>query len=182
MNSQLVLLNNQAPNLQFDIKYATTNNFIGKKLYEKPLAYLHKNVVPDFIAACKEFEKLGFGVKIWDAYRPLSVTQVMWDITPENKKQYVANPTVGSVHNRGCAIDMTLYDLATSQELVMPTGFDDFTEKAHANANDIDSKAAQNRNLLIKVMKKHDFEVHPKEWWHFNWHKSQEYPVLNNAL
>lgn len=182
MNNSLVLLSNQAPNLQLEIKYATTDNFTGQKLYKKPLAYLHKDVLPDFIAACKDFERLGFGVKVWDAYRPLSVTQTMWDVTPDNKKQYVADPAKGSMHNRGCAIDMTLYDLATNQELVMPTEFDDFTEKAHAKANILDARVAKNRDLLIEVMTKHNFEVHPNEWWHFNRHRFDNYTLFTDTF
>lgn len=182
MNNSLVLLGNQAPNLLLDIKYSNTENFTGQQLYKKPLAYLHGDVVPDFIAACEEFEGLGFGVKVWDAYRPFSVTQKMWDITPDNKKQYVADPAKGSMHNRGCAIDMTLYNLATDQELQMPTSFDDFTEKAHANADIADEEAAKNRDLLIKVMKRHNFEVHPNEWWHFNWTQAKKYPIFNDEF
>jgi len=182
MYKNLIQVTNQAKNLLLDIKYATTDNFTGRRLYKKPLAYLHKDVLPDFVAACEEFERLGFGVKVWDAYRPFSVTQKMWDITPESKKQYVADPAKGSVHNRGCAIDMTLYDIKTGKDLKMPTSFDDFSKRAHANADITDKNAAKNRDLLIKVMQNNHFIVEPNEWWHFNWQTYQEYSVLNDAF
>lgn len=178
-NNNLLSLKNVVDNIVVDCKYATTDNFTGQKLYKKPLAYLHKDILPDFVAACRDFESLGLGIKIWDAYRPLAVTQKMWDITPNDKKKFVADPNVGSVHNKGCAVDITLYDLATGKELYMPTSFDDFTEKAYPNCQDLPEEAIKNRELLIKLMTKHNFEVDSNEWWHFNWYKYRDCPLLD---
>ena len=110
MNGNLASLSQVSDNITLDCKYATHDNFTGQKLYKNSNLYLHKDVLSDFIAAAKELKSLGYGIKVWDAYRPLAVTQKMWDITPDDKKNFVANPSIGSIHNKGCAVDITLYD------------------------------------------------------------------------
>lgn len=164
-----------------DIRYATTNNFTGKKIYHSPGAFLHKNVAEKLSAAQKDLKPLGLGIKIWDAYRPHSAQWTLWNAvtTEQQEKGYVGNPRKGSNHNRGAAVDITLITLHDNKEVVMPTEFDDFTLKAAANYKDALPEAIKNRDLLITTMKNHGFSVAKNEWWHFNAVDCGNYPVLD---
>ncbi len=148
-----------------DIVYATTNNFTHSILYKKPELYLRLQAVNALKQVYEELKLKGIGIKIFDAYRPYSVTEKMWEIVPDDR--YAANPAKGSGHNRGTAIDLTLVDLKTMKELQMPTLFDDFTEKAHHNYMALDSIVLANRTLLRSTMEKYGFVVLATEWWHY---------------
>ncbi len=179
----LVDISKAIPDILLDIRYATTNNFLGFPVYAKPACYLHKNVADALIAVQKELSSVGLGLKIFDGYRPLSVQQVMWDAVQDER--YVSNPAKNKGrHTRGTAVDLTLVN-REGVELEMPTPFDDFTEKAHSNYSDLPETALQNRALLAEVMKRHGFQQLPTEWWHFDfegWRDDSKFPPLDIAL
>jgi D-alanyl-D-alanine dipeptidase len=164
-----------------DIRYATTNNFTGKQIYTTPGAFLHKNVAEKLSAVQKDLKPCGLGIKIWDAYRPHSAQWTLWNAVSQDlrDKHYVGNPNKGSNHNRGAAVDITLITLNDCKEVVMPTGFDDFTPQASWNSQDASQEAIKNRDLLITTMHKHGFVVAKNEWWHFNSLDCGNYPVLD---
>ena len=162
-------------NILIDLKYATTNNFTHQKVYPTDICVLRLSTAEKLAKANAEFEKMGYRIKIWDAYRPLSVQKIFWSIEPNAK--YVANPaTGGSIHNRGCAVDITLVD-KDGNDLSMPSGFDDFTEKAYPSNPDMSSEARANLDILTKVMTENGFVTITTEWWHFEDSNKNKYPV-----
>lgn len=165
--------------IKLDIRYATTNNFAGTKVYEEARAFLQRPAAVALAEVNKELRQLGYGLMVFDGYRPWSVTKYFWDITPENQKAYVADPKKGSVHNRGCAVDLTLYNLATGEQVDMPSGYDEMNEKAHPDyAGGTDVQRA-NRDLLISKMQAHGFTVYPVEWWHFDYKDTRHYRITD---
>lgn len=163
---QLVNLKNYIPNVKFDFRYADTQNFTHQKLYKKPAAFLRIDAAKKLQNAAFELEKIGLGFIIFDAYRPYSVTKKMWQIVPN--EDYAANPAKGSGHNRGAAIDLTLYNLQTGEVLTMPTPFDEFSEKAHHNYDQLDEYILKNREILKTVMTNNGFVALNTEWWHYS--------------
>ena len=162
-----------------DIKYATEDNFTNKKIYTLPLCLINKNTAKKLIAANNEFKNLGYRIKVFDAYRPQSAQQVLWDAAED--KSYVANPKNGSKHNRGAAVDVTLVD-GEGQELGMPSGYDEFSERAHLKFNKCDEELIKNRELLGNIMVKHGFKRISTEWWHFDDTDALKYPLLDIAF
>ena len=160
-----------------DIRYATTQNFTRKVVYARAECYLMEPAARTLAAAQQEFCRIGFSLKVFDGYRPLSVQKIFWDLVPN--EQYVANPAKGSRHNRGCAIDVTLIDAVTKKELDMGTDFDDFTEKAHRDFIGLSEEAIANRKLLESIMHKHGFIGWHAEWWHFDFKDWEHYPILD---
>lgn len=159
------------PTIKLDIRYATTNNFTGKQVYESARCFLCASTAQKIAAVQAELATMGLGLKIWDGYRPLSVQKIFWKLIPDER--YVANPSKGSRHNRGTAVDCTLID-NQGNELEMPSLFDDFSEKASRNYKTMTPTAAKNCNLLETIMAKHGFSFIYSEWWHFddlNWEK-----------
>jgi len=159
-----------------DIKYATEDNFAKKKIYSIPLCLIHKNTAKKLIAANNEFKTLGYRIKVFDAYRPYSVQQVLWDAAED--KSYLADPKKGSKHNRGAAVDITLVD-ENGQELPMPSNYDEFSERAHLKYNQCDEQLIKNRELLGEIMVKHGFKRISTEWWHFDDVDALNYPLLD---
>ena len=164
-SKRMVAVKKYVKPLETEWKYATTNNFTNKVLYKNPAAYLRKDAAEALQKVQAELLPQQIGVKIFDAYRPYSVTEQMWKIVPDTR--YAANPAKGSGHNRGAAVDITLIDLATLKELPMPTPFDDFTEKAHHNYMDLPADILKNRALLRTTMEKFGFIALDTEWWHY---------------
>jgi D-alanyl-D-alanine dipeptidase len=181
----LVELVKQDPTLVLDIRYATDNNFTGHVLYKSSRAFLVREAAEKLCAVQKELGAQGFGLKIWDAYRPFSVQEELWRIVDD--ENYVAKPlrdahckpVQGSRHNRGCAIDVTIVQLRDGQELKMPTSYDNFTEKAWRHYNDLPEEILKNRVFLETVMAKHGFVGLPTEWWHFDYGNWQQYELLD---
>ncbi|HHW27804.1 MAG TPA: D-alanyl-D-alanine dipeptidase [Firmicutes bacterium] len=159
-----------------DLKYATEDNFTGKRIYSEAIAILREETAHKLIKANEEFKKLGYRLKIWDAYRPFSAQQVLWDAVDD--KTWVADPTRGSNHNRGAAVDVTLVD-SDGNELPMPSGFDDFSERAHQTYDGCTEEEARNRDLLRRIMNECGFVGYVNEWWHFNDSDAKNYPVLD---
>lgn len=159
-----------------DIRYATHNNFLHRPVYDQARCFLVKEAALKLQEVQNELKQLGLGLKIFDGYRPLSVQKKMWKIMPNPK--YVANPAKGSRHNRGCAVDLTLVD-STGKELTMPTGFDNFTVKAHHNYMKLPARVRLNRWILKTVMEKHGFKSISSEWWHYDMVGWRKYPVMD---
>ncbi len=158
----------------FDIKYATTDNFTGKKIYSQSKCLINKNTAVKLIKANEEFKKKGYRIKIFDAYRPYSAQKVLWDAASD--KSFVADPKKGSVHNRGAAVDITLVD-KNGVELQMPSGYDEFTERARLDYKDCTEDKIANRELLGKTMVKYGFRRISNEWWHFEDTDAQKYEI-----
>jgi D-alanyl-D-alanine dipeptidase len=172
----LVRVNEINPRIRLDIRYATTNNFTGKVLYDSAICLLRQPVALRLSAVQEELEQQGLGLKVFDGYRPLSVQWKLWEIVPDPR--YVADPREGSRHNRGAAIDLTLVD-NNGNELPMGTPYDDFTEKAHRNYQGLTPEEQRNRALLDSLMLKHGFTGLPTEWWHFDADGWQDYDILD---
>lgn len=169
------------PRLRLDIRYATTNNFMGIVMYPEARALLQRSAAEALLRAHDRLIEQGYGLIVLDAYRPWSVTRMMWDRFPADRA-YLADPLQGSRHNRGAAIDVTLFDLATGEEVPMPSGFDEFTQRAHPDyAGGTDAERAA-RDRLRAAMEAEGFTVYPNEWWHFDFADWQAYPVLNEPL
>ena len=168
-HKKLVDLKKLDDEFQLDIRYASTNNFMRSKFYKNERAIFNINAADRLIEAKNELKELGYGIIIYDAYRPWFVTKMFWDGTPENLKHFVANPENGSSHNKGCAIDIGLYDIETGESIVMISGYDEFTERAYPNYMGGSKKQMDIRDMLIQVMERNDFTVYEYEWWHFNY-------------
>ena len=161
-----------------DYKYATSDNFTHQILYTGPAAYSRLAVAVQLKKVEEDLAKKGLGLKFFDAYRPYSVTKKMWEVVPDER--YAANPAKGSGHNRGTAVDVTLVKIPSGEEVPMPTGFDDFSERAHHNYMQLPDEVLQNRQLLKKTMEKYGFEPLSTEWWHYSLTKSgTNYEVLD---
>lgn len=174
---ELIDLEQYIPSIVLDIRYATTNNFTGEKIYNLAKAYARKPVADAVKRAQIELQKQGLGIKIFDAYRPYKATVRFYEVYKDTT--YVASPYKGSRHNRGCAIDMTLINLKTGEELKMPTGYDSFQKEAWPSTPIKDPEARKNRALIIQVMEKQGFKVNGSEWWHFDFIGWRNYEVLD---
>ena len=168
-HKKLVDLKKLDDEFQLDIRYASTNNFMRSKFYKNERAFFNMSAANKLIEAKNDLKELGYGIIIYDAYRPWFVTKMFWEGTPENLKHFVANPENGSSHNKGCAIDIGLYDIETGESIVMISGYDEFTERAYPNYMGGTKKQRDIRDMLIQVMERNDFTVYEYEWWHFNY-------------
>jgi D-alanyl-D-alanine dipeptidase len=176
-NKKLVEIKKYIPQIQLDIRYATTNNFTHHRMYKQARAFARLPVVLALKDVEDELKTQGLGLKIYDAYRPYAVTAHFYEVTPDTN--FVADPHFGSKHNRGCAIDLSLINLKTGKELDMPTGFDSFSKQAAANYPDLPQTETANRELLKSVMQKHGFHVISTEWWHYDYNGWQNYELLD---
>ncbi len=171
------------PTIHLDIRYATSNNFVGRPVYPEARAFLHYPVAQALIAAHRWLKERGYGIVVFDAYRPLSVTKIFWDITPPDKRMFVADPAVGSHHNRGCAVDVTLYDLKTGAEVEMPGAYDETSERSYVTYPGGTPEQRKDRDLLREAMERDGFFfVYPEEWWHYDYKDWRDYPVLDVAF
>jgi len=175
----MIELKQLVANIKYDLAYAQKSNFTKHRLYPKRLksTYLRKEPALALSKIAEELANIGLGIVVWDAYRPYSVTERFWKLIHDER--YVANPTKGSGHNRGIAIDMTLYDLSSGTLIDMPTGFDDFSENAHHGYQNISEIKIKNREILKEVMEKNGFIRFETEWWHYSWPSPSKYDVLN---
>ncbi len=177
---RLVELVRLDPNIKLDMRYATTNNFTGRVLYDEARAFLANPAAQAVARASKMAQADGFGLTIFDAYRPWRITKKLWDATPVGpKKEYVANPKRGSKHNRGCAVDLSLHDLRNGQLVEMPSGFDDFSEKAHRDYMGASATAMANRARLARYLEVEGFVGLSNEWWHFDFTGWEQFPVMD---
>ena len=167
------------PTIKLDIRYATTNNFLGTPLYTQARAFLQRPAAEALVRANRELKAQGYGLIIHDGYRPWYVTEIFWKATPDDKKIFVANPALGSNHNRGCAVDLSLYDLQTGKEVEMPSGYDEMTKRAYADYPGGTAEERARRALLRHAMEEQGFLVNPDEWWHFDYKDWKRYPIQN---
>jgi D-alanyl-D-alanine dipeptidase len=168
--------------IKLDIRYATKNNFMGEVLYSKAKAFLQRSAAEALVRADRWLEQQGYGLLIHDAYRPWYVTKMFWDATPEDEKTFVANPSIGSRHNRGCAVDVSLYDLNTGRPVDMVSGYDEFSHRASPDYPGGTSLQRWDRELLRRAMEQEGFNVYEWEWWHFDYKDWREYPIGNRAF
>lgn len=178
--ADLVELVTLDPTIKLDIRYATTNNFMGKVVYPEARAFLQRPAADALLAAHRELARHGYGLMIHDGYRPWTITKLFWDMTAGSPMQeFVADPKSGSKHNRGCAVDLTLYDLATGQIVQMPGDYDEPTKRSYPDYRGGKPEERGKRDLLRAAMERHGFTVEPNEWWHFNYKDWQSYPILD---
>lgn len=180
--ADLVELVKLDPTIELDIRYATTNNFTGKRVYPEARAFLQRPAAQALVAAHRELAREGYGLLIHDGYRPWSITRVFWEVTPPHLREFVADPSQGSKHNRGCAVDLTMYELKTGKTVEMPSAYDEMTPRAYPDYQGGPADARARRDLLRAAMERHGFTVEPNEWWHFNYKDWREYPILDIAF
>lgn len=177
--NELVELKSIVPNIQYDLKYATKDNFTGKRIYPKKTK--HSFLMKDAANALKKIalalEQQGLGILVWDAYRPHRATVKFWKLIRDER--YVANPAKGSNHNRGIAIDLSLYHLSSGAPLDMPTGFDHFTDTARHDFMALNNEKIKNRSFLKTIMEEYGFLSFQSEWWHYSWPNNKGYAILN---
>ena len=172
----LVRIHSVVPDLLTDVRYATSNNFTGRILYDSDTLFARAFVVERLAHAQRIARGRGLQLKVFDAYRPLSVQKLMWSIVPDER--YVADPMKGSRHNRGCAVDVTLCDM-DGVELEMGTTYDEFTPRSAATYTDLPPAQLQHRRLLEQIMNEAGFDVLPTEWWHFDARGWEGFAILD---
>lgn len=177
--ADLVELVKLDPSIRLEIRYATTNNFLGTKFYDEPRAFMQRPAAEAVVRANASLKSLGYGLLIHDAYRPWYVTKMFWDATPLDKRWLVANPASGSKHNRGAAVDLTLYDLATGAPVAMPSTYDESTDRAYADYPGGTTAQRWRRAVLRRAMEAQGFTVNPTEWWHFDYKDWRQYAIGN---
>lgn len=165
--------------IKLDIRYATDNNFVGKKVYPEARAFLQKPAAKALVKVHQRLRKKGLGLVIFDGYRPWTITKLFWEVTSEDKRKFVANPAKGSKHNRGCAVDLSIYDLKTGQLIEMPSGYDEFTDRASPDYSGGTEKERANRDMLRNLMEDVGFNVNPNEWWHFDYKDWEKYAIYD---
>ena len=170
------------PNVKLDIRYATTNNFMGFPLYESAHAYLQRPAAEALGRAAQRLAQQGFGLLIHDAYRPWFVTKMFWDATPDSAHIFVANPAEGSRHNRGCAVDLTLYRLSTGAAVQMTGRYDEMSLRSYADYVGGTSAERALRDLLRQAMEAEGFTVYAEEWWHFDYKDWNQYAIGNETF
>ena len=180
--SDLVELTALEPGIKLEVRYATTNNFLGSRFYDEPRAFMQRPAAEAVARAHRSLEALGYGLLIHDAYRPWYVTKMFWDATPTDKRWLVANPEEGSKHNRGAAVDLTLYRLSTGRPVDMPSTYDESTDRAYADYPGGTSLERWHRALLRRAMEEQGFTVNPTEWWHFDFNGWKEYAIGNEPF
>jgi beta-lactamase class D/D-alanyl-D-alanine dipeptidase len=165
--------------IKLDIRYARNDNFVGRPVYTEARAFLQRPAAEALVRVHKLLKQQGLGLVIFDGYRPWSVTKLFWEVTPDDKRKFVANPKTGSRHNRGCAIDLSIYDVQTGNLVPMPSDFDEFTERASPDYKGGTAEETKNRELLRKLMEAAGFTVNANEWWHFDYKDWQSYAIYD---
>jgi D-alanyl-D-alanine dipeptidase len=168
--------------LKFDIRYATTNNFLATPFYKSAKAFMQKPAAEALERVNEKLKPEGYGLIIYDAYRPWFVTKMFWDATPERFHGFVADPSKGSRHNRGCAVDLGLYDLRTGKLVEMVSGYDEFSDRAFPDYPGTTSRQRWHRALLRHAMESEGFTVYEEEWWHYDYKDWRKYPILNKSF
>ena len=174
--SDFVRLKDLSPDFVYELKYATPDNFLKQAVYDCGECYLRKSTAEALVKANEAFKQLGYRIKLFDCYRPLSVQKKMWKILPGT--HYVANPAKGSKHNRGAAVDLTLVD-AQGKELNMGTPFDFFGKEAHHTYTEHSKEVLENRKLLKETLDKFNFKSIYSEWWHYEYRPEMQSKVEN---
>ncbi len=177
LDNELVEIKRAIPSIVLDIRYATKNNFMKQVMYKQARAFARKPVVQQLKNIQAELATKGYGLKIFDAYRPYAITIAFYEKASD--KNFVANPAKGSKHNRGCAVDLTIIDLKTGKDVPMPTPYDSFAPEAAPHFNELPADIIKNRDFLINTMQAHGFKVIYNEWWHFDFKDWQNYDLMD---
>jgi len=178
-NPDLVEMVSLEPAIHLDIRYASGNNFLSTPVYTQARAFMQRPAAEAVVRVLHRLQPLGYGLLIHDAYRPWFVTKIFWDATPSEGKIFVADPQKGSKHNRGCAVDLTLYDLASGQPVEMPGLYDEMSPRSFPNFPGGTSLQRWHRDLLRRAMEAEGFTVNEDEWWHFDYKDWKQYGILN---
>ena len=180
--SDLVELVTLDPTIRLDVRYATTNNFMGEVFYSEPRVFLQRPAAEALARANRWLGERGYGLLVHDGYRPWYVTKMFWDATPEELRIFVANPANGSRHNRGCAVDLTLYDLETLTPVTMTGGYDEMSPRSFPDYPGGTARQRWHRQLLRKAMEAQGFTVYEAEWWHFDYKDWRRYTIGNHRF
>ena len=175
----LVELTSLDPTLRLDIRYATADNFLSTPVYREARAFLQRPAAEALARAHRSLAGTGHGLLIHDAYRPWWVTKLFWEATPVDKRAFVADPAQGSRHNRGCAVDLTLFRLSDGRAVEMPSLYDEMSERAGPGYSGGPPEPRRRRDLLRSAMERQGFTVYESEWWHFDYRDWRDYPILN---
>ncbi len=178
-SKKMIELKELIPGIVYDLRYATTNNFMRRLMYPAGThsTFLRLPAATALQKVQQELNEKGMGLKIFDAYRPYSVTVKFWELVKDER--YVANPSRGSGHNRGVAVDLTIVSTKTGKELNMGTGFDNFSDTAHHTFKKLPADVLANRELLRSAMEKYRFRTYTEEWWHYSWPESGKFEILD---
>jgi D-alanyl-D-alanine dipeptidase len=168
--------------IKLDIRYATKYNFVGQPVYKEARAFLQKDAAEALKKVNTKMHILGYGLLVFDGYRPWDVTKLFYDVTSKENKKFVADPKEGSRHNRGCAIDVSLYDLVTKKEIEMPGVYDEMTDRSYFDYTGGTEEQRKARDLLIAAMQEEGFTVYKYEWWHFDYKDWQQYRITNKPF
>jgi D-alanyl-D-alanine dipeptidase len=179
LKADLVELVKLDPSLHLDIRYATANNFLGRPVYTEARAFLQRPAAESLIRANQKLHEQGYGLLIFDGYRPWAVTKIFWDATPADKKIFVADPKTGSRHNRGCAVDLSMFDLKTGKEVEMTGAYDEMTDRSSIKYTGGTEDQRKRRDMLRSAMESEGFAVYEPEWWHYDYKDWKQYPILN---
>jgi CubicO group peptidase (beta-lactamase class C family)/D-alanyl-D-alanine dipeptidase len=182
LETDLVEVTDLEPGVKLDMRYASTNNFMQTTFYREPLAFMQRPAAEAVARAHRALAEHGYGLLIHDAYRPWYVTKMFWDATPEESKLFVADPSQGSRHNRGCAVDITLYDLETGEPIKMTGLYDEFSERSYPDYMGGTSRQRWHRELLRDAMEAEGFRVYEYEWWHFDFEGWERYRIGNQVF
>jgi D-alanyl-D-alanine dipeptidase len=177
--TDLVELKKIVPGVKLDVRYATKNNFTHRPVYTQARAFLQRPAAEALVKVSEALKPMGYGLLVFDGYRPWAVTKIFWDITPDSNKRFVANPAKGSRHNRGCAVDLSLYDLKTGKEIQMTGAYDEMSERSYPTYTGGTDKQRKMRDLLRTVMEAQNFKVNEFEWWHFDFNDWPSYTITD---
>jgi D-alanyl-D-alanine dipeptidase len=173
---ELIKLDNT---IKLDVRYATADNFVGKPVYPEARVFLQRPAAEAVVRVHRKLKGERLGLVIYDGYRPWAITKLFWEVVPVEHRIYVADPSKGSKHNRGCAVDLGIFDLTTGDAIPMPSGFDEFTERASPDYAGGTVEERANRDKLRRLMEDDGFVVNPKEWWHFDYQGWERYPIYD---
>lgn len=180
--ADLIELKKLDKSIKLDIKYATADNFVGRAVYPEARAFLQRPAAEAVVRVHKLLKKQGLGIVVYDGYRPWAITKLFWEVVPEDKRKFVADPAKGSKHNRGCAIDLGIFDLRTGKAIPMPSAYDEFTERASPDYRGGTDEERDNRDLLRRLMEAEGFTVNADEWWHFDFKDWEQYAIYDIAF
>ncbi len=180
--ANLIELTQLDDTIKLDIRYATKDNFVGRAVYPEARAFLQLDAARAVVRVHNKLRKKGYGLVVYDGYRPWTITRLFWDVVPKDQRKFVADPARGSQHNRGCAVDLSIYDLKSGKPLPMPSDYDEFTERAAPDYRGGTAEERANRDLLRRHMETEGFTVNPNEWWHFDYKDWKRYAIYDIAF
>lgn len=182
LEADLIELKKLTKSIKLDIRYATSDNFVGRPVYPEARAFLQRPAAEALVRVHKKLKEKKLGIMVFDAYRPWTITKLFWEVVSPDQKKFVADPAKGSKHNRGCAVDITIYDRKTGKPVPMPSGYDEFTERASPDYTGGTDEERANRDLLRSLMEAEGFTVNDSEWWHFDYNTWKDYAIYDIAF